>query len=335
MYTKKEITPDIFSLHPREKVQFICEACNKTVTVNSEALCKYINIGPDYKLLCPHCSESFTKRNYRQQILKEFDLVHSKKDLFYKNRNRELYFNYVCEDCKNTFTNKASFLMTKPYLICAKCYKKYKTQMRFGVDNVLTLHYQKGVKCSHTKEGIEKTRAGIIKHLWQDNFASRQKTMNKYGWQVVNINFETMELHAKRDCCGYEIKLKCGDLKPYKWKCTCSKSGYSSAKETQLLEVIRSLFPELEIISSYRGWCKDTSVVSARYEIDIFIPELMLGIEFNGIYWHDKQNQQREDLKKKRAMDVGIKIIDIWEDDWDENRSSCIQNIIEVINELH
>ena len=53
-------------------------------------------------------------------------------------------------------------------------------------------------------------------------------------------------------------------------------------------------------------------------EIDIFVPELKIGFEFNGLYWHSELYKDRNfHLDKSRKMkDLGIRLIHIWEDDW-------------------
>ena len=54
-------------------------------------------------------------------------------------------------------------------------------------------------------------------------------------------------------------------------------------------------------------------------EIDIYIPSLKIGIEYNGLYWH-KESQgkgQNYHLRKWIACkEQGIQLIQIWEDDW-------------------
>ncbi len=56
-----------------------------------------------------------------------------------------------------------------------------------------------------------------------------------------------------------------------------------------------------------------------KIEIDIYLPELKLGFEFNGLYWHSEVNKSKNyHLEKTNYFkDKGINIIHIWEDDWD------------------
>lgn len=79
-----------------------------------------------------------------------------------------------------------------------------------------------------------------------------------------------------------------------------------------------------------------------NYEIDIFIPEFNLGVEFNGIYWHqtiykkvndkfvccDGKEPSYHQNKSILARKKGIRLIHIWEDQWKDPR---LQGIIKGI----
>jgi hypothetical protein len=84
-------------------------------------------------------------------------------------------------------------------------------------------------------------------------------------------------------------------------------SDLSSIKEKMLLDYIRSIYSD-EIIINWRD----------KYEIDIYLPDLKLGFEFNGLYWHsDKFKDNNYHLNKTNWFkEIGIRIIHIWEDDW-------------------
>jgi hypothetical protein len=95
--------------------------------------------------------------------------------------------------------------------------------------------------------------------------------------------------------------------------CTvCNPIGDSqSIKEKLLFEFIKSIY-DGEIIQSYRD----------GLEIDIYLPELKIGFEFNGLYWHsDKYKDRNYHLNKTKYFNErDIRIIHIWEDEWDLKR---------------
>jgi len=54
------------------------------------------------------------------------------------------------------------------------------------------------------------------------------------------------------------------------------------------------------------------------YELDVYLPELNLAFEFNGLYWHSELNKPNNYHKDKSNMceEKNIQLIHIWEDDW-------------------
>jgi hypothetical protein len=91
--------------------------------------------------------------------------------------------------------------------------------------------------------------------------------------------------------------------------CTiCNPVGdTSSVKEIEVLEFIKSNYKG-EVIHLFRQ----------GLEIDIYLPDLNLGFEFNGLYWHSEIFKDRNyHLGKTEYFEkLGIRIIHIWEDDW-------------------
>lgn len=80
---------------------------------------------------------------------------------------------------------------------------------------------------------------------------------------------------------------------------------------------------------------KNISFIDNPYNIipplslDIYIPELKLAIEFNGVYWHSEiyKDKNYHLNKTKLCENVGIQLIHIWEDDW-VYKTDIIKSII-------
>ena len=87
------------------------------------------------------------------------------------------------------------------------------------------------------------------------------------------------------------------------------------------------------ISENYNGVIKNN--YRDRYEIDIYLPELKLGFEFDGLYWHSEKFKEKnyhldktEYFKKK-----DIRIIHIYEDDWvyrSDILKSQIKNLLKL-----
>lgn len=113
--------------------------------------------------------------------------------------------------------------------------------------------------------------------------------------------------------------------------CTvCDPIGDSqSLKEIDLFKFIRSVYSG-EIIQSYRK----------ESEIDIYLPDLKIGFEFNGLRWHSDEFKDKtyHINKTKYFNDMGIRIFHIWEDDWFYKRSileSQIKNKLGLVDKIY
>ncbi len=216
---------------------------------------------------------------------------------------------------------------------------------KWGVDNISKLESIKGLKKETTlknwgveiplrnkkiKEKLKKTNL----ERYGDQYFTRTEKYRKDNYDIANDHFY---LEYKND--GISI-FKCDYNKEHDFEITkdvyskrklynvglctiCNPVGEnSSIKEKDLLDFISNIYPS-EIIHSYRD----------GLEIDIYLPNLNLGFEFNGLYWHssDKKDKFYHINKTNYFRERGIRIIHIWEDDWDNRRDiikSQIRNII-------
>lgn len=69
------------------------------------------------------------------------------------------------------------------------------------------------------------------------------------------------------------------------------------------------------------------------YEIDIYLPDLKIGFEFNGLYWHSSKFKNKNYHLNKYTLseEKGITLISIWEDDWNIKRNVCESVILNKI----
>lgn len=67
----------------------------------------------------------------------------------------------------------------------------------------------------------------------------------------------------------------------------------------------------------------DRKVLDGR-ELDVYIPEKNIAIEYNGLYWHSHNvllDKNYHYDKWRDCRDKGIQLITVWEDDWREKRT--------------
>lgn len=63
-------------------------------------------------------------------------------------------------------------------------------------------------------------------------------------------------------------------------------------------------------------------ILKDNKELDIFVPEKKIAIEYNGLYWHSEEQGKGRTYhydKWLECKEQGIQLIQIWEDDWNRN----------------
>jgi len=108
-----------------------------------------------------------------------------------------------------------------------------------------------------------------------------------------------------------------------------SKSGY----EIQILEFIENN-TGIEIL-------KNTRSIIQPLELDVYLPDIKLAFEFNGLYWHNELNKENNyHLKKTEECEKqGIQLIHIYEDDWiykqDIVKSIILNKLGKISNKIY
>jgi hypothetical protein len=181
------------------------------------------------------------------------------------------------------------------------------------------------------KDKIKKTnigRTGVSNIMYNEVFRRGNFIISKHP-NYLGFIIDDKKNEFKCDC-GGDHKFRIYSDNFYKRieskipLCTiCYPIGDNvSIKESELLKFINSIYMG-DIIQSYRD----------GLEIDIYLPDLKLGFEFNGLYWHsDNFKEKGYHLEKlNHFKSRGIRIINIWEDDW-TNRNDIIKSqIINII----
>lgn len=168
------------------------------------------------------------------------------------------------------------------------------------------------------KSGIKWTKQKVID--WLDNL----------GYAYIDGFSRVRDpLRAKCKKCD---NIRINRLKNFeKQQCpSCSNNGVS--------------FLEDEI----NQWIKNFNFNTCKYkfkgktrgkEIDIYIPSLNLGIEYCGLYWHNENSptprgRSYHHDKMKAANENGIRLITIYEDEWDY-RKDQVKNYLKSVLGVH
>jgi hypothetical protein len=217
---------------------------------------------------------------------------------------------------------------------------------KWGVDNISKIDEIKNKKKQTTLSnyGVEyPLRSEEIKNKvkntnlekYGDEYFTRNEIYRKENYHIANDKFYinyiengvslfkcdygldhqfqiSKDVYSKRKLYGVGLCTICNPV-----------DDLMSIKEKELFHFISSVYRG-EIIQTWR---------IEKQEIDIYIPELNIGFEFNGLWWHcDKYKNSKFHLNKTNYFkEREIRIIHIWEDDWDNKKEiikSQISNIL-------
>lgn len=253
-----------------------------------------------------------------------------------------------CKNCGKLFHARSP----QNLFCCRECGVEYKNK-----NNLYKKSDETKAKISKSRKGITPWNKGIpitdeqkakfresVKKTWTDEKREEQRKKQKEIWS----DKELLERHSvqatERMNNNPEIKEKIAqsvheynsNLTEEEWTRRYLKSQqtrkennatiYESNGEKSIREYVESLgFTVTKYISG-----KDNT----RLEIDCYIEDKKIGIEYNGIYFHSVNGGNKRKIayhfnKRRYAQELGIDLIQIWEDQWQNDRE-LIKDIIAV-----
>lgn len=111
--------------------------------------------------------------------------------------------------------------------------------------------------------------------------------------------------------------------------------GFSVERALTEPITIHSSMGEREVAAALFGFGldiveNDRTIISPK-ELDVYIPEKGIAIEFNGLYWHSEKYRDKHEHydKWKLCKDKGVSLIQIWEDDW-RDRRNVVESVLQI-----
>lgn len=93
---------------------------------------------------------------------------------------------------------------------------------------------------------------------------------------------------------------------------------------------------ELEVrnfINEYYKTVNNSREIVKPYELDIYIPEKNIAIEYNGEYWHSQERRSMNDkIKQYLCREKNIELIIVWEKDWYSRKEEIKNMLLEKLN---
>lgn len=228
-----------------------------------------------------------------------------------------------------------------------------------------TLMHNWGVDCpSHNTEILSRRIESFKNSNFKENF--KKTCMDKYGvdhhWKNNDIHSKTIDSFYKSykdrikskidedkfEFIGFEKKLSTNLIIDCK-KCNIEFKIFPYQFYYRInsnINICTNCFPisanpSISQIEIYNFICENYTgevILDCKnsikpYEIDIYLPDLKIGFEFNGVWWHCDKFKKNEYHYSKYLASVNkdISLITIWEDDWNVKREICKSIILNKI----
>lgn len=188
-----------------------------------------------------------------------------------------------------------------------------------------------------------------------DSAMCSRKANNKSCLKMVSCvncgkKFETRHHKTQKCCslvCGNELKSRqntvkktckrCGEVfyvkkcRDKKYNVTyCSIKCYGKTNISSYEHEIKCVLENLGI----RVETKYKPKWLLKKEIDIYLPDLKIGIEFNGVYWHSEsagKDRKYHFNKSKLCAENGVRLIHIFEDDWKNKKDVVVKRLSNLV----
>lgn len=142
----------------------------------------------------------------------------------------------------------------------------------------------------------------------------------KIGKWTILKNIDTLRWLCRCDCGVEKIVYYSNIMRGLSYSCGCTDIAHSGSKaENEIKDYILSLVPKIIVE-------KSRTVLDGK-EIDIFLPEYNIGIEYNGSLYHASINGLYGDKPKDyhfdkfvKAKEKDIRLLTIFDVDWENNK---------------
>ncbi|MCK9415428.1 hypothetical protein M0Q97_02070 [Candidatus Dojkabacteria bacterium] len=316
--TKVSVKIEDINKNSHQKITAVCEICGAEIEIRVHKY--YENVARCGYYGCRKCSREKAKKTSLERY----------GDEYYNNKEQ------IEKTCLERYGVKTTLLEEK-----TKEKIKLTNLKLYGTEEVLSSDIIK-----------DKSKISLMKKYGVDHF-SKSIYFEKVGfnsWEKFILNklekYNITDFILKDD---RTVDIKCDLCKDHYFNIT-SKNLYQrkevqhsilcticnpienhiSGKELQLLNFIKENYSG-EIIENSRN-------IINPFELDIYLPDLNLAFEFNGLYWHSElyKDKNYHLMKTEACLEKGIQLIHIWENEWhikqDIIKSMILNNLRKTIN---
>ena len=351
-----------------------CPICNAVASWNDKKI-KYNKTCGNINCYNSHQNSDKVKQQRRKTNIKRYGVDNPAKSDIIKKKEKEIIkkrygvdYYYQSDDfkIKAKVTNEKRYGVTN-YTKSNEYKRRYKLEIlpkkvitnikRYGVDNYSkTVEFKEKFRKSYRKTCIDRYgQSSYCQSLEYINMVENKFENILISELYYNLGYRYIRYLKNRNhliyCphCNQNFIINSTSQFDHRKKnhqeiCThCNPiHKYYSYAEKDVLNYVSSIYSKTII--------ENTKKVIYPYELDIYLPDLRLAIEYNGDYWHANPDLYSRDeiVGGKLASDIwekdikkinccyskDITLIVVWESDWINNREKVQSLISETINTL-
>lgn len=193
--------------------------------------------------------------------------------------------------------------------------KRASNLKKYGASEYTQSNHYKN-KINEIQLKMRETSINIFNHPTYSN----KHLINFELWddkEFIESHFFEEDYFMLKDFCQF---FNCNNTSAYKklklLNISYKKYMQISRKELEIIEILEYNFPGIIIMPNTRE-------IITPFEIDIYLPEFNMGIEYNGCYWHSIECSNNKTFLEKKYQhqrksslcnDKGIRLIHIYED---------------------
>lgn len=294
----------------------------------------YLLLSRGTGLICRVCNP-IKKSN--EQFLEEVTKVFSDIEFIEKYRDNKTPISFKYKSCEHTSKISPSNLFSrKDPLICRICNpaNKKPNQQFLEEVNILTANIEfleeyvgrdilipfRYKDCEHKHKvspgNLLSQRTGLICRTCNPIKKSNEQFLEEVAALTSDLEFieeyidSNTSISFRYKSCGHEHQVRPHSL--------LSKGHGLICRTCNPLQTSKGERSIAELLSKYATVETSNRTILGGLEIDIYLPQLNLGIEYNGEYWHSEEKIGRNYHldKTKLAEKQGIRLIHIFEHEW-------------------
>ena len=324
-----EITPNhLFKGHGCPKCRYIKSANSKRRSLEDVVkLAKEVH-GSKYDY-----SQITEYKNDREK----YPIVCPEHGIFYMNMNAHIKAKQGCPICGKKQSIAARTTTFEDFLARANekhnglySYPQKPQTLSDKIKIICPIHGEfQQVACNHLNgQGCPKCANEKISAFKTSNteaFIEKARKIQGNKYDYSQVVYKSSSEHVKIICPQHGIFFQSPSNHLQGYGCPKCTPLHSKC-EDEIIDFLSSLIGADNVIQRDR-------IILAPKEIDIYIPSLKIGIEYDGLFWHSEvvKDSNYHLAKTEECEKKGIRLVHIFEDEWRERKNivkSILRNLV-------